>query len=125
MLIAIPVIAAVAALVFVLYLSAFILKQSQGNDRMKTISKAIQDGARAFLKREYTYISIFVVVIAVLISIAPFLTSKQMDLGWKTAVSFVVGAIMSALAGYIGMSIATQANSRTNQDNQYARSTRI
>ena len=113
MLIAIPVIAAVAALVFVLYFSAFILKQSQGNDRMKTISLAIQQGARAFLKREYTYISFFVVVIALLISIAPFLTSKQMDLGWKTAAAFIAGAVMSALAGYIGMSIATQANSRT------------
>ena len=108
-----PIVASLFALAFVGYLIMDILKKDQGSDKMKEISKAVQEGAKAFLKREYSYISIFVIVIAVLISVAPFLTSKQMDLGWKTAVAFVAGAIMSALAGYIGMSIATRANSRT------------
>lgn len=109
----IPFSAGVVALLFVLYLSASIMKNSPGNEKMRQISSSIQEGAKAFLKREYVYISIFVVVIAILISIAPFLATKEMDLGWKTAIAFITGAVMSSLAGYIGMSIATRANSRT------------
>ncbi|OQX95969.1 sodium-translocating pyrophosphatase [candidate division KSB1 bacterium 4572_119] len=90
-----------------------ILKKDIGNERMAQISLAIQQGARAFLKREYIYVSIVVVVIAVLIAAAPFLT--EVELGWKTSVAFIGGALVSALAGYIGMSIATKANARTTQ----------
>lgn len=109
----IPLLASVLAIAFVIYLIFNIMKQNAGNEKMVQISKLIQQGARAFLKREYTYVGIFVIIIAVLISVAPFLTN--VELGWETAVAFVIGAIMSALAGYIGMSIATRANSRTAQ----------
>lgn len=109
----VPVIASIAALLFVLYLSFSILKQDQGNERMKQISKAVQEGAKAFLRREYIYISIFVIVIALLITAAPFLITREIDLDWRTSIAFVLGAFVSALAGYIGMSIATRANSRT------------
>ncbi len=89
------------------------MKKSPGNERMVAISKAIQEGATAFLKREYLYIGIFVVIIAALIALAP--TFAKVELGWKTSIAFITGAMASALAGYIGMSIATRANSRTAQ----------
>lgn len=111
--IVIPIVAALIALLYVIYLSFSTMKLSQGNEKMKQISKAVQEGAKAFLKREYIYIFSFVIVIAAFIIVAPMLTTRQMDLGWPTAVAFVFGSVMSALAGYIGMSIATRANSRT------------
>lgn len=107
-------ISAVAALLFVVYLVSYTLKQDPGNERMQKISGLVQAGARAFLKREYTYVFTFVVIIGILIVIAPFIKSN-IDLGWQTAVCFVFGAIVSALAGYIGMSIATRANARTTE----------
>ena len=109
----IPVISSLIALGFVVYLIINILKRDPGTERMIQISAAVQQGARAFLKREYLYVSIFVIIIAILISVSPFLTN--VELNWKTAIAFMGGAIVSALAGYIGMSIATRANSRTTQ----------
>ncbi len=103
-----------AALLFVVYLAWYVLKMDKGNERMQEISRLVQDGAKAFLKREYLYVSIFVGVTAVLIAAAPFL-KPGVDLGWKTSVAFLAGAFASTLAGYIGMSIATRANSRTAQ----------
>ncbi|MCI0512270.1 sodium-translocating pyrophosphatase [candidate division KSB1 bacterium] len=110
-----PILAALAALAFVVYLSLSILKQDSGNEKMQQISKAIQEGARAFLRREYIYISVFVVAIALFITIVPFLATTEILLGWQTALAFIGGALASAIAGYIGMSIATRANSRTTQ----------
>ena len=109
----IPFIASLVALGFVVYLIINILKQDPGTEKMVQISRAVQQGARAFLKREYTYVSIFVIIIAIFFSIAPLLTN--VELNWKTAIAFIVGAGVSALAGYIGMSIATRANCRTTQ----------
>lgn len=109
-----PLFASIAALGFVIYLSLSIMKKNPGNEKMQQISKAVQIGAKAFLKREYIYIAIFVATIAVFIAITPFL-KEDIQLGWQTSVSFVFGAIISALSGYIGMSIATRANSRTTQ----------
>lgn len=110
----IPILASVIALIFVAFLSYDILRKDPGSRRMVEISRAVQEGAKAFLKREYTYIAIFVVVIASLIGIAPFL-AKGVELGWKTSIAFVCGAVSSAVAGYVGMSIATRSNSRTTQ----------
>ncbi|MCK5594570.1 sodium/proton-translocating pyrophosphatase, partial [bacterium] len=107
-----PLICSFLALGFVVILSVMVLKKEEGTQRMKDISRLIQEGARAFLKREYRYITIFVVLIAGLISITPFI-SKGINLGWKTSIAFIIGSFMSAFAGYIGMSIATKANSRT------------
>ena len=100
------------ALGFAVVLAIGVLKKEEGTQKMKDISRLIQEGASAFLKREYSYIAIFVVLIAGLIGITPFI-SKGISLGWKTSIAFVIGSFMSAFAGYIGMGIATRANSRT------------
>jgi K(+)-stimulated pyrophosphate-energized sodium pump len=88
------------------------MKQDPGNEKMQRISSMVQDGAKAFLKREYTYVFTFVAIIFVLLWVAPMIRA-DIDLGIKTAICFVIGAFVSALAGYIGMSIATRSNART------------
>ncbi|MEW6557097.1 MAG: sodium-translocating pyrophosphatase [Elusimicrobiota bacterium] len=93
-------------LAFVGYLANRILKKDPGSEKMIAISKSIQDGAMAFLAREYKFICIFVLILAVIIFAG---VTK------KTAVAFVTGAVCSILAGYIGMKIATSSNSRTAQ----------
>jgi K(+)-stimulated pyrophosphate-energized sodium pump len=104
--IAIPIIASVLALLTVVYLTRDVLSRDGGNEKMVEISAMVQEGAKAFLKREYRYISIFVIVIAGLMSVAP-------GLGLPTAGAFVTGALASGIAGFIGMAIATRANCRT------------
>jgi K(+)-stimulated pyrophosphate-energized sodium pump len=111
-LIYIPLAAGILAMLFVIYLTMDVLKKSQGSDTMADISTAVQLGAKAFLKREYTYISIFIVLIGGLL-VGLGVVSPDLGLDYRTAISFVVGAVCSALAGYIGMSIATRSNART------------
>lgn len=101
-----PIIAGILAVVFALFMTRSVLKKDPGNAKMQEISKAIQEGAMAFLGREYKTLIPFVIIIFVVLWIAT---------GWATASSFVAGAILSALAGYIGMYIATRANARTTQ----------
>ena len=97
--------AAVLALLFAVYLANKVSRQSVGTDRMKEISGAIAEGARAFLTAEYKILIIFVAVLFVLIGIG---------IGsWVTAVCFVIGALFSTIAGYCGMTVATKANVRT------------
>ncbi len=108
----VPICAGVLALLFVAYLTLNLLKMDRGTEKMIEISKAVQEGARAFLKREYFYVAIFIAIIGILITVAGFV-KPETGMGWKTALSFVFGGICSALTGYIGMSIATQANART------------
>ena len=96
---------AVVALLFAVYKIVFVSKQDPGTDRMKEISGAINEGARAFLFAEYRILAIFIVVLFLLIGVG--LKS------WTTAVCFLCGAIFSILAGYIGMNVATKANVRT------------
>ena len=110
----IPLGGSIAAIAYVCYLIRSVLRMNPGNKLMQDISKLIQEGAKTFLKREYMYVSVLVIVVAILISIAPYL-KPGVDLGWATAVAFISGAVVSALAGFIGMSIATRANSRTTQ----------
>ena len=98
--------AGVIALLFALYLANKVNKEEQGTPKMIEISRAIQQGAMTFLAREYRILVVFVLVIALLMMIVP-------SLGWQTAFSFVLGAVFSALAGLIGMQIATKANTRT------------
>jgi K(+)-stimulated pyrophosphate-energized sodium pump len=107
-------IAAVISLIFVAFLAKDVVSRDPGNETMQDISNMIQEGARAFLKREYLWVLGFVMVIAVIFCIIPQFTSS-VDLGYGTAIAFIIGAMMSALAGYIGMSIATKANCRTTQ----------
>ena len=101
-----------AALFYSFMKSRWISKQSSGNEKMITISKHIQDGAIAFLKTEYRVLAIFVIAVALLLG---FSNSGRDDSSWLIAVSFVTGAIASALAGYLGMMAATKANVRTTQ----------
>jgi K(+)-stimulated pyrophosphate-energized sodium pump len=111
-----PLVAGVVGLVFVVILVIDVLKKNPGDETMVRISLAIQNGAKAFLKREYMTVSIVVAAVAILIALAPILTGRpDLPLGWRTSLVFVLGAIVSAIAGYIGMSIATKANSRTTQ----------
>ena len=95
----------VVALLFAAYLAAKVSRQSAGNERMREIAGAISEGAQAFLTAEYKILVVFVAVLFVLIGIG---------IGnWVTAVCFLVGALFSTAAGYIGMNVATKANVRT------------
>jgi len=87
-------------------------KQDAGTDRMKEISNYIAEGAMAFLRAEWKILGYFVVVVALLLA---FMASRNPHSHVLIAVAFVIGAVLSALAGYIGMSIATKANVRTAQ----------
>ncbi|AZQ57347.1 sodium-translocating pyrophosphatase [Maribacter sp. MJ134] len=102
----------VLALVFVAIKNAWVGKQEVGNDKMARIAKNIADGAMSFLKAEYKILSIFVVAVAALLY---FKGSNEAGSHGMVAVSFIVGAICSALAGFIGMKVATKANVRTTQ----------
>ncbi|MFZ1790393.1 MAG: V-type H(+)-translocating pyrophosphatase, partial [Saprospiraceae bacterium] len=106
---AIPVFG-ILALLYTFWKSAWVTKQDPGNAKMQGIAKAISDGALAFLKAEYKILSIFIVVVAILLGISG---STQEGSSPLIAVSFIVGALCSALAGYIGMQVATKANVRT------------
>lgn len=97
-------IAGIAGLIFALYLTNRVSAGDPGNKRMQELGEAIHEGAMAFISREYRYLFVFVVVLAAVLNFT---------IGWETAVSFVVGALFSGIAGYIGMNIATKANTRT------------
>lgn len=99
------IISAAIALCFALLTALGITKRDAGNEAMKKIAGHIADGAMAFLKREYSIILIFMVVLAIIMAVTP--------LGIRTAVCFVFGAICSMLSGFIGMKVATKANVRT------------
>jgi len=105
-------IASLAALGFVVYLAKYVLSKPQGTDAMAALSSAVQAGANAFLKREYRYVAIFVVVIAAFMGIMGSM-NPETSLGWPTAAAFVAGAIASTCAGFLGMYIATRSNART------------
>jgi len=102
----------VLGLLVAYYLAKSILKLETGNDKMREVAKAIQQGAEAFLKRQYTTITILSVSLAVVIFLIYFL-SGNLALGWKTSFSFILGAFASGLAGYIGMYVSVRANIRT------------
>ena len=95
---------AVLGLIYLVFQTRRVLAMENGNQVMQEIAAAIQEGAAAFLNREYTFLGGFVVVVAVIIAIF---------LAWQTALSFVLGAIASGAAGYLGMFIAVRANVRT------------
>ena len=108
----IPLALAVLGLLFMLVKMAWVKKQSPGNERMQEISKNIKEGALAFLSAEYRLLLIFVLIA----SLALFGISYYVDTThWMIVPAFVVGAIFSALAGNIGMRVATEANARTTE----------
>ncbi|NOT52617.1 MAG: sodium-translocating pyrophosphatase [Chitinophagaceae bacterium] len=88
----------------------WVSKQDAGTDRMKEISKYIAEGAMAFLKAEWKILGYFVVIVGILLAV---MATTNPHSHWSIAIAFIVGAVLSALAGYIGMKAATKANVRT------------
>ncbi len=100
----------IVGLLYTLLKFNWVSKQDAGNDRMKEISNYIAEGAMAFLKAEWKILGYFVVIVALLLG---FMASKNESSHWSISIAFVIGAVFSATAGYIGMKIATKANVRT------------
>ncbi len=100
----VPILTGIIAIVVVYFIVQGILKKNSGNDRMKEISGYIEEGAMAFLKKEYSYLAIFVIVVTLAILIF---------LNVQTAVAFIVGALFSIISGFVGMRIAVKSNVRT------------
>ncbi len=100
----------VIGLLYTMLKFAWVSKQDAGSDRMKEISHYIAEGAMAFLKAEWKILGYFVVIVGILLG---FMASRNEHSHWSIAVAFVIGAVFSALAGYIGMRIATKSNVRT------------
>jgi K(+)-stimulated pyrophosphate-energized sodium pump len=119
--IAIAIVAAAGALLFALLTAQRVLTEDEGDDTMRGIATAIQEGANAFLRREYTYLAAFVVVVFIVLVV--FIDYDVLDRFGeqagnltdfpRTGISYVIGACASAMAGFIGMKIAVQANVRT------------
>jgi K(+)-stimulated pyrophosphate-energized sodium pump len=98
-----------------LYFNSYINKQDSGTDRMKEISGAIKEGAAAFIRREYATLSIFVIIVAILIGIflpQPIWASSNPLLNLQLPIAYMFGSFCSALAGYLGLNVATKANAK-------------
>ncbi len=102
---------AIFALLFAIARFFGIMKKDAGSAKMQEISKQVQEGAAAFLKTEYTWLAVFVVIVGGIIFACP----EDKGLGSKTAIAFVAGALASGIAGYFGMHTATRAAVRTTQ----------
>src|SRR3989344_7545034 len=101
--------AVISSFVVILYglvLAKKILKKNAGNEKMQSIANAIAEGAKAYLNRQYKTIFIIAIILFLLIGLVP-------GLGWSSAFGFILGAILSALAGYVGMNVSVRANVRT------------
>lgn len=102
----------VIALIYAVILALKISKKDSGTERMKEIASSINEGAKAFLFSEYKILIVFVAVIFAIITAVGIVTGND-TLNWKTALAFLCGAVLSTVAGYCGMSVATKANVRT------------
>jgi K(+)-stimulated pyrophosphate-energized sodium pump len=104
--VAFALVSALIAIGFGIYFTWWLLQKPAGDARMQEIGRAIQEGAAAYLRRQYLTIAVVAVVPFLLIGLYP-------DLGWGTAIGFLVGALFSAAAGFIGMNVAVRSNVRT------------
>ena len=102
-------VSSVVAILYGLFLIQVVLKKGTGDEKMKAIALAIQQGAKAYLNRQYKTIGIIAIVLFLIIGFVPML-------GWTMAISFIFGAILSAVAGYIGMNVSVRANVRTTEE---------
>ncbi len=102
----------ILGLLYMAYLYSWVSKQDSGDSKMKAISDSIAEGAMSFLKAEYRVLAIFVVIAGALLG---FLSTQVSTTHWLIVIAFVLGAVFSITAGYIGMKIATKANVRTTQ----------
>ena len=116
----VALVASLVSLAFAAFLAYKVVGKDEGNDQIRFIGKAIQDGAMAFLSREYRLLAIFVAIMAVILAVFVDLdvtgridkqSTSSIPVG--TAIAYLVGAFGSGLAGFIGMSIAVRANTRT------------
>jgi len=97
---------AALAIIYGIILIEKVIKLPSGNEKMQSIAKAIQEGAKAYLNRQYKTVAMVAAVLFIVIGFIP-------SLGWMTAVAFIIGAFLSALTGYIGMNVSVRANVRT------------
>jgi len=101
-----PVALAIIGIIYGVFVALSIFKKSEGTDKMKKISRAIREGADAYLKRQFKTIALFAVALTIIVYLA---------LGPLVAIAFVVGAICSGLVGYFGMYLAVRSNARAAQ----------
>lgn len=101
-------------LLFAFFLTKYVLRQDTGKPEMRVISDAIKEGANAFMKRQYTTIAVLTAAVAILIFVlySIFPNADYPDYAWKTAVSFIAGAVCSGIAGFVGMYVSVRANIR-------------
>jgi K(+)-stimulated pyrophosphate-energized sodium pump len=100
----IPIIAGVTAIVFAVFLIVYVLRQEKGTEKMESIAAAIREGSGSYLNRQYKTITIFAIIISIALAFA---------INIPTAITFISGAFLSALAGYIGMNVSVRANVKT------------
>ena len=103
-------VAAFAAVLFSVYLYFYVNSKSSGSPKMQQIAEAIKEGARAFLKREYTALAVFVVIMAAILTVA---LGIYLDVGLEIGPAYIFGSVCSAIAGFLGMEVAIRANVRT------------
>jgi K(+)-stimulated pyrophosphate-energized sodium pump len=101
----------ILSLAFAAYLASYVLKQDDGTEKMRVISDAIKEGANAFMKRQYTTITILAIIVAMLI-FGIYASLGNYEYAWHTAIAFILGALCSGIAGFVGMYISVRANIR-------------
>ena len=103
-------VAAFAAILVSIYLYFYVNSKNAGTPKMQEISGAIRDGARTFLKREYSTLAVFVIIMTLILTVA---LGVYADMGWEIGPAYIFGSVCSAIAGFLGMEVALKANART------------